>query len=231
MLVTLSGAEDWPLWRAARLAAIADSPGAFPMAGAEWAEGGEGRWRRCAWRCSRSAGEPSRTTARELAKLCSRVENDWVGAETGLLDQLAGAARRARHALRIDFASLERRPGAARAGRLALVTVDSGATHTHAGSGYNERRAECRARLPSALGVEHAARGDAGRPRARSTARCSRRARHVLTENERVRRDGATALRDGDLAAGRPPAGRLARQPARRLRGLGARGRGDRRAR
>jgi ribosomal protein S18 acetylase RimI-like enzyme len=45
MLVTLSGAEDWPLWRAARLAALADSPDAFPMAAAEWAEGGEGRWR------------------------------------------------------------------------------------------------------------------------------------------------------------------------------------------
>jgi ribosomal protein S18 acetylase RimI-like enzyme len=44
MVVILSGAEDWPLWRAARLAALADSPEAFPMAGVEWAEGGEDRW-------------------------------------------------------------------------------------------------------------------------------------------------------------------------------------------
>jgi GNAT superfamily N-acetyltransferase len=45
MLVSLSGAEDWPLWRAARLAALAEAPEAFPMAAAEWAEGGEECWR------------------------------------------------------------------------------------------------------------------------------------------------------------------------------------------
>jgi galactokinase len=35
------------------------------------------------------AGEDEPADRRELAKLCSRVENDWVGAHTGLLDQLA----------------------------------------------------------------------------------------------------------------------------------------------
>ena len=44
---------------------------------------------------------------KELAKLCSRVENDWVGAETGLLDQLAALLSRAGHVLRIDFRSLD----------------------------------------------------------------------------------------------------------------------------
>ena len=47
------------------------------------------------------ADEPDRV---ELAKLCSRVENDWVGAETGLLDQLASLYGSEGHALRIDFA-------------------------------------------------------------------------------------------------------------------------------
>ena len=45
MLVTLRGAEDWPLWRAARLAALADSPDVFPGAAANWAVGGASRWR------------------------------------------------------------------------------------------------------------------------------------------------------------------------------------------
>ena len=49
------------------------------------------------------AEEPDRI---ELAKLCSRVENDWVGAETGLLDQLASLLGAEGHALRIDFATL-----------------------------------------------------------------------------------------------------------------------------
>src|SRR5947209_13490533 len=39
-----------------------------------------------------------------LARLCSRVENEWVGAQTGLLDQLASLLGRDGHALRIDFA-------------------------------------------------------------------------------------------------------------------------------
>ena len=45
--------------------------------------------------------EPDRT---ELARLCSRIENDWVGARTGLLDQLASLNGREGHALRIDMA-------------------------------------------------------------------------------------------------------------------------------
>ncbi len=44
MLLTLKAAQHWPLWRAARLAALADSPDAFPGAATEWAEGGERRW-------------------------------------------------------------------------------------------------------------------------------------------------------------------------------------------
>ena len=44
-LVELDRADGWPLWRAARLAALADAPDAFPLASAEWADGGETRWR------------------------------------------------------------------------------------------------------------------------------------------------------------------------------------------
>ena len=45
-----------------------------------------------------------------LAKLCSRVENDWVGAETGLLDQLASLCGEPGHAIRIDFRTLDITP-------------------------------------------------------------------------------------------------------------------------
>jgi ribosomal protein S18 acetylase RimI-like enzyme len=43
--VDLGSADGWPLWRAARVAALADAPDAFPPASAEWADGGEARWR------------------------------------------------------------------------------------------------------------------------------------------------------------------------------------------
>jgi galactokinase len=141
------------------------------------------------------AEEPDRV---ELARLCSRVENDWVGAETGLLDQLASLLGAEGHALRIDFATLavERVPLDLRGRR--LVTVDSGAAHSHAESGYNERRAECRA-AAEALGVEHlsAAEPDAVE---RLPDPGRRRARHVLSENARV--DATVdALRTGDVEA------------------------------
>jgi len=130
----------------------------------------------------------------ELAKLCSRVENDWVGAETGLLDQLAALFSDPGHAVRIDFASLEIEPVPLELAGWTLVTLDSGATHTHAGSGYNERRRECREAC-AALGVaslrEATEIDDLPEP-------LRARARHVLTENARVDATIA-ALRAGDL--------------------------------
>ena len=141
------------------------------------------------------AEEPDRV---ELAKLCSRVENDWVGAETGLLDQLASLLGAEGHALRIDFATLaiERVPLDLRGWQ--LVTVDSGAAHEHAASGYNERRAECEAAARE-LGVAYLSEASpAAAERLPEPGR--RRARHVLSENARV--DATVeALRAGDIEA------------------------------
>ena len=47
--------------------------------------------------------------------------------------------------LRIDFRSLDVEPHPLDLGDWQLVTLDSGATHSIAASGYNQRRAECRA--------------------------------------------------------------------------------------
>jgi galactokinase len=141
------------------------------------------------------AEEPDRT---ELARLCSRVENDWVGAETGLLDQLASLRSRAGEAIRIDFATLAIEPVPLALGDWRLVTLESGAEHVHAAGGYNERRAECRAAC-EALGIEHLSRA-APDAAAALPAPLDRRARHVLTENARVDAMVA-ALRAGDLPA------------------------------
>ena len=144
------------------------------------------------------AGEPEPDRI-ELAKLCSRVENDWVGAETGLLDQLASLCSEPGHAVRIDFASLELSPVPLELGGWSLVTLDSGATHSIAASGYNDRRRECREAC-AALGVTSLREaGDIdGLPEPLRS-----RARHVVTENARVDAMVA-ALRAGDLeAAGR----------------------------
>ena len=142
------------------------------------------------------SGEDEPANRRDLAKLCSRVENDWVGAETGLLDQLASLYSEPDHAVRIDFASLAIDPVPLELGGWALVTENSGATHSIAASGYNDRRRECREAC-AALGIDslsEAAAGDLeGLP---DTLR--KRTRHVLTENGRV--DAMVrALRASDL--------------------------------
>ncbi len=137
--------------------------------------------------------EPDRI---ELAKLCSRIENDWVGAQTGLLDQIASLYGERDRALRIDFRTLEVRPVSLELGDFRLVTVDSGEKHSHAGGGYNERRAEC-ARACSELGVE-SLRDVTPADADRLPAILSQRVRHVITENERV--DAAVAaLERGDM--------------------------------
>ena len=139
------------------------------------------------------AEEPDRT---ELAKLCSRVENDWVGADTGLLDQLASLRCEPGAALWIDFATLALRPVPLELGEWRLVTLESGAQHEHAEGGYNQRRSECRAAC-EALGIEQLSAADAEAAE-RLPEPLRRRARHVLSENRRV--DAmVTALETGDL--------------------------------
>jgi galactokinase len=139
------------------------------------------------------APEPHRM---ELARLCSRIENDWVGAQTGLLDQIASLFGSADQALVVDFRSLDVRPVALALGDFKLVVLDSGEEHTHAGSGYNERRAEC-AEAASRLGLD-SLRDAKLADVERLPAPLSLRARHVITENDRVS-EAVEALERGDL--------------------------------
>jgi galactokinase len=133
-----------------------------------------------------------------LARICSQVENEWVGANTGLLDQLASLCGRENAAMRIDFRSGVIEPVPLALGEWRLVTLDSGVHHSHAESGYNDRRREC-AQACEALGIsslrelEPAMLG-------RLAAPLDARARHVLEENARV--DATVdALARGDLPA------------------------------
>jgi galactokinase len=136
--------------------------------------------------------EPSDRVA--LARLCSRIENDWVGAETGLLDQLAALCSEPGHAVRIDFATLAIEPVPLDLRGWTLVTLDSGAVHSIAESGYNERRRECREAC-AVLGIETLREA---RDLERLPQPLRARARHVVTENARV--DATVeALRAGDL--------------------------------
>jgi galactokinase len=130
------------------------------------------------------------------------VERDWVGAQTGLLDQLASLCGSEEQALCIDFRSLRVEPVPLQLGDWRLVVLDSGERHAIASSGYNERREEC-ARACQLL--EIASLRDADAQAARGLPEpLRRRVAHVLSENRRVL-ETVEALRAGDL----PAVGRL----------------------
>jgi galactokinase len=147
--------------------------------------------------------------ARAVALACQRAEQTATGTPTGVMDQLASAAGLAGHALLIDCTTLDVDPVPLPPGA-AVVVVPSGTTRTVAGSAYAERAAQCAA-AEALVGPLRSASLDAVAGIADMTVRA--RARHVVTENERVRQF-VIALRAGDVAT----AGRLMTESHNSLR-------------
>jgi galactokinase len=129
-------------------------------------------------------GHPPPADRLALARLCSRVESRWVGAQTGLLDQLAALFGERDRALRIDFRSLDVRPIPLAMDGWRLAAVESGETRSLARSGYNARRSECE-RARRLLGLE-SLRDASADAAAELPAPLGDRVRHVVEENERV---------------------------------------------
>ena len=124
----------------------------------------------------------------DLARLGQRVENDFVGARVGIMDQMACSFARAGEALFLDTQTLEHRNVRIPAESVELVVVNSGVTHAlSSGGGYNRRRAECEEACAK-LGVEslRAVTTDDLERVARLPDPLARRVRHVVTENARV---------------------------------------------
>jgi galactokinase len=141
----------------------------------------------------------------ELAKLCQRAENEFVGMRCGIMDQFISTHGQKGRALLLDCRSLEHRllPLSDEA---RLVICNTMVKHQLAGSEYNKRRAECEA------GVQHLAQKLAGVQALRDVTEADleshghdlpgvvyRRCRHVIKENARVL-EAATALERHDLA-------------------------------
>ena len=133
-----------------------------------------------------------------LATIGRAAENDFVGAPVGIMDQMASSLGRDGEALFLDTRTLavERIPLPP---AIALVVIDSGVTHQHAGGEYATRRRESFA-AAERLGVPFLRDvGVAGlaRVEALDDPILRRRARHIVTENQRVL-DAVAALRAGD---------------------------------
>jgi galactokinase len=152
-------------------------------------------------------GEGPPLPALELARAGQQVEHEFIGVNSGLMDQLAVTLGRRDTALLIDCRSLEHRPVPLPLDRHAIVAVDSGSPRRLGSSAYNQRRAECEA-VVSAVAERfervHSLRDvnadmlDAVRDTIEATAVA--RAEHVIGENERVL-GCVDALGRGDLPA------------------------------
>lgn len=122
----------------------------------------------------------------ELASLCQRAENGFVGVNSGIMDQYASLLCREGAALLIDCRTLEARPVPLdlATADLALLICDTRVERRLAASGYNDRRATTE-RAAKALGVE-ALRDATLEDLRRLQGVEQRRARHVVSENGRV---------------------------------------------
>jgi galactokinase len=142
----------------------------------------------------------------EIAQLCQRAENDFVGMRCGVMDQYISCCGVAGHALLIDCRTLDSRHVAI-APNLRLLIADSRVRHQHAGGEYNLRREACEegVRLLSRyLGPIQALR-DVSPTQLEAKRRklpelIYRRCRHIVTENARVL-EAERALEAGDFVA------------------------------
>lgn len=138
---------------------------------------------------------------RSLRDACVRAETEMAGAPTGGMDQSAALLATAEHALLLDFAEATESqvPWAPEHDGLALLVVDTRVSHALTDGEYGSRRSECEA-AARALGVPSLREARGTSPDALADPVLRRRARHVLTEMDRV--DAAVAaLREGDHAA------------------------------
>ena len=128
---------------------------------------------------------------RDLAQRTQRTENDYVGAPTGGMDQIASLLAIEGHAIMYDVSAdaVEQIPFDPSSGGLEVVVVDTMVRHGHADGDYAARRADCE-EAASILGVEllrEVEYSDLDSALARiEDDRVRKRARHVITENQRV---------------------------------------------
>jgi galactokinase len=157
----------------------------------------------------------------EVAKLCQRAENTFVGAHVGIMDQFVSCMGKAGHAFLLDCRSLEFQFVPIPAG-IQLVVCNTMVKHDLATGAYNTRREECEAGVRYFAKWNPAIRAlcdvtvkllDQHAPDLPETIR--KRCEHVVRENQRTL-EAARALTVGDLKR----VGDLMRESHRSLRDL-----------
>jgi galactokinase len=157
----------------------------------------------------------------DVAKLCQRSENTFIGAHVGIMDQFVSCLGKAGHALLLDCRSLEFELIPIPVG-VRMVICNTMVKHQHASGEYNRRREECEEGVrilakwyPDIRALRDLSINQLLQHSEDVPDKIFQRCRHVVEENERVR-DGARRLSAGDLNG----FGALMRQSHRSLRDL-----------
>jgi galactokinase len=141
----------------------------------------------------------------EIAKLCQKVENVFIGAKVGIMDQFVSCLGRAGHALLLDCRSLEFKLISIPE-NIRLVICNTMVKHEHASGAYNRRREECnegvkilRTWYPKIRALRDVSLAQLEEHIADLPSTVYQRCRHVISENQRTLQ-GAEYLATGHVA-------------------------------
>ena len=142
----------------------------------------------------------------EVARLCQKVENQFIGVNCGIMDQFAVALGKQDNAILLDCNSLYYEYAPLKLGNYSLVIMNTNKRRELADSKYNERRGECE----KALEIINSHKEEKLANLCEATVEdinefiedeiIKKRAIHVVTENERVKKS-MEALKDNDIKA------------------------------
>lgn len=136
---------------------------------------------------------------KEIALNGQKAENQFVGCNCGIMDQLISACGEENHALLIDCRSLET-SAVTMPENMVVMIINTNKKRGLVDSEYNTRRQQCEeaAHILNVTALRDATLEDLLAKKALMSDVVYRRARHVITENSRTL-DAAEALRHGDL--------------------------------
>lgn len=136
---------------------------------------------------------------KEIALNGQKAENQFVGCNCGIMDQLISACGEENHALLIDCRSLET-SAVTMPENMVVMIINTNKKRGLVDSEYNTRRQQCEeaAHILNVTALRDASLEDLLAKKALMSEVVYRRARHVITENSRTL-DAAEALRHGDL--------------------------------
>lgn len=142
----------------------------------------------------------------DIALMCQRAENHFVGVNCGILDQFSSVMGKENHLIFLDCRDLTKVDHLPLGDEVELVLANTLATHELADGTYNRLRENCfeaskyfDSKMGSVTHLRDVTLADFEKHSGDMDDEMRRRARHVVTENERVI-TGVDALKSGDLA-------------------------------